>query len=45
MTARLHDSPLKAFDVKVITEVANFKEEGLVTQEGGKEENGIVKIN
>ena len=35
MTARLHDSPLKAFDVKVITEVANFKEKGLVNK--GKE--------
>ena len=39
-----YDSPLWAFDGEVITAVANFKEEGLVTQEGGKEEKGILKF-
>ena len=29
----------------MITEVANFKEEGLVIPEGGEGENGILKIN
>ena len=33
-----YDLPLRAFDGEVITEVANFKLEGMVTQEGGKEE-------
>ena len=34
-----------AFDGEVITEVANFKEESLVTTEGGEGQKGILKIN
>ena len=34
-----------AFDGEVITEVANFKEKGLVTPEGGEGEKGILKIS
>lgn len=39
-----YDSPLWAFDGEVITAVANFKEEGLVTQEGEKEEKRYFEI-
>ena len=41
-----YDSPLLAKnDKEVITEVANLKEEGLVTPEGGEGEKGILEIN
>ena len=34
-----------AFDGEVITEVANFKEKGLVTPERGEGEKGILTVN
>ena len=40
-----YDSPVLAFDGKVITEVANLKEEGLVTPESGEGEKGISEID
>ena len=39
-----YDSPFWAIEEEVIPEVANFKEEGLVTSEGGESEEGILKI-
>ena len=36
-----YDFPIWVFE----GEVANFKEEGLVTPAGGKWENGILKVN
>ena len=37
-----YDSPLWAFEEEVITDVSNFKKEGLVTPEG---EKATLKIN
>ena len=37
------DSPLWAFDRKVIFEVANFKEEDLISLKGGGGEESILK--
>ena len=37
--------PLKGKCPMVITEVSNFKEEGLVTPEVGEGEIGVLKIN
>ena len=39
-----YDSPLSAFEGEVIPEVASFKMEGLVTQEGWDWEKGKLKI-
>ena len=38
-----YGSPFWAFEGEVITEVASFKEEGLVTQEGWEGEKGKMK--
>ena len=40
-----YDSPLWAFEEEVITDVSNFKEEGLVMPEGGEGEKVTLKIN
>ena len=39
-----YDSPFWAIEGEVIPEVANFKEEGLVTPEGWEGEKEILKI-
>ena len=39
-----HSEPLKGRCLVVITEMFNFKEEGLVTPEVGEGENGILKL-
>ena len=41
----IYDSPLWAFEEEVITDVSNFKEEGLVTPEGGEGEKVTLKID
>ena len=38
-----HDSPFWTFEREVIFEVANFKEEVLMSLKGGGEEEGILK--
>jgi hypothetical protein len=40
-----HSETLKGRCLVVITEVSNFKEEGLVSPEVGEGVNGILKIN
>ena len=39
-----YDSPFWAIEEEVIPEVANFKDEGLVTPEGWEGEKEILKI-